>query len=127
MKTTSLRIAHIDDDADLRSLVRLVLSLEGACSIVSCESGEVAQQLVPGFFPDVLLVDMSMPPGMDGVATVEALRERMDLSDVSIIFASATEDPDHLRRFKQAGAAGFIQKPFDALELAAQISRLHES
>lgn len=107
--------------------MRLALGMDGPCPMVSCESGEVAQQLVPGFHPDVILVDMMMPPGMDGLQTVEALRETMDLSAVSVVFASATDDPDHLRRFREAGAAGFIRKPFDAMQLAAQLSRMHQA
>lgn len=122
-----LRIAHIDDDADLRAMVRLALRLNGPCTLVSCESGEVAQQLVPGFAPDVILVDMLMPGGMDGVETMQALGRSMDLSSVSVVFASGTDDPRDLDRIRESCADGVIKKPFDAFRLVEQISRIHSS
>lgn len=127
MSTVPLRIAHIDDDADLRAMVRLALRMTGTCTLVSCESGEVAQQLVPAFGPDVILVDMLMPGGMDGVETVQALEKSMDLSSVSVVFASGTDDPRELNRIREACADGMIKKPFDAFRLAEQISRIHTS
>lgn len=108
-------------------MVRLALSAGRGCRLVSCSSGEQAQELVPAFEPDVILVDLMMPPGMDGLETVAALRQKMDLSSVSVVFASATDDATHLRRFKEAGAAGVIRKPFDALQLAERLTRIHQS
>ena len=124
MGITPLRIAHIDDDADLRAMVRMALSLTTPCTLVSCASGEIARQLLPAFSPDVILVDMMMPGGMNGIATVRALGKIMDLSAVSVVFASGTDDPDHLRKFHELGAAAVIHKPFDAFRLAGQLAKI---
>lgn len=107
-------------------MVSLALRLAGPYPLISCESGEIAQHLVPSFAPDVLLVDLMMP-GMDGVQTVEALAMSMDLSTVSIVFSSGASDPDQLQRFFAAGADAVIPKPFDALQLAGQLSRIHNA
>lgn len=108
-------------------MVRMALRLTVPCTLVSCASGEIAQQLVPAFAPDVILVDMMMPGGMDGVATVEALARSMDLSTVSVVFASGTDDPAHLQKFEEAGAAAIIHKPFDAFRLARQLVEIRAS
>jgi CheY-like chemotaxis protein len=121
-----LRIAHIDDDPDLRAMVRLALRVTGPYPLISCESGEVAQRLVPSFEPDVLLVDLMMP-GMDGVQTVEALARSMDLSAVSIVFSSGASDAGQMQRFFAAGADAVLPKPFDALRLAEQLNRIHNA
>lgn len=127
VSTTPLRIAHIDDDADLRAMVRMALRLTAPCTLVSCASGEIAQQLVPSFSPDVILVDMMMPGGMDGIATMQALGKTMDLSAVSVVFASGTDDPVHWQKFQEAGAAAVIHKPFDAFRLAAQLAKIRSA
>lgn len=123
MDARPLRIAHIDDDEDLRAIVKLALQLTAGCPVASCESGFAALEVVPDFHPDVILVDALMP-GMSGVDTVEALRARMDLSDVSVVFATGLDDEDRLGELIASGAVAVIQKPFNANTLAAQLQQI---
>jgi two-component system, OmpR family, response regulator len=118
-----LRVAHVDDDDDLLAIVRLALQATAGMQVESCESGAKALEVIPGFQPDVILVDLLMP-GMGGLETVARLRERMDLSHVAVAFATGLEDPEHLRRMSEAGAAAIIHKPFDAFALADRIQRI---
>jgi two-component system OmpR family response regulator len=118
-----LRVAHVDDDDDLLAIVRLALQATAGMQVESCESGAKALEVIPGFEPDVILVDLLMP-GMSGLETVARLRERMDLSHVAVAFATGLEDPEQLRRMSEAGAVAIIHKPFDAFALADRIQRI---
>ena len=123
MAHSPLRVAHVDDDDDLLAIVRLALQATAGMQVESCESGAKALEVIPGFQPDVILVDLLMP-GMGGLETVARLRERMDLSHVAVAFATGLEDPEQLRRMSEAGAAAIIHKPFDAFALADRIQRI---
>lgn len=122
MSSSSLRVAHVDDDEDLRMLVRVALESTAGCAVASCASGREALEVIPAFGPDVILVDMRMP-GMDGLETVDALRARMPLAGVSVVFATGLDDEERLAPLRATGAA-IIAKPFDALALAGQLLRL---
>ena len=122
MPTPPLRVAHVDDDEDLRMLVRVALEVTAGCAVASCASGREALAVIPGFRPDVILVDMMMP-GMDGLETMGALRECMPLDGVSVVFATGVDEEDRLAPLRATGAA-IIAKPFDAMALAGQLQRL---
>ena len=122
MPSPPMRIAHVDDDADLRSLVRYVLESTAGCEVASCASGREALSVIPGFHPDLILID-AMMPGMDGLATVRALRRRMSLDDVSVVFATGLDDEHSLAPLR-AECDAVIAKPFDALALAGRLGEI---
>jgi CheY-like chemotaxis protein len=122
MSISPLRIAHVDDDDDLRTLVRVALERTGECAVASCASGDEALATIPAFRPDVILVDLMMP-GMDGLQTVRALGECMALDEVSIVFATGSVDEDRLEAMRAVGAT-ILPKPFDALALADRLGHL---
>ena len=122
MPSPPMRIAHVDDDADLRSLVRYVLESTAGCEVASCASGREALSVIPGFHPDLILID-AMMPGMDGLATVRALRRLMSLDDVSVVFATGLDDEDSLAPLR-AECDAVIAKPFDALALAGRLEEI---
>ena len=81
-----------------------MLQSQEKCTVVSCASGEAALETLPDFQPDLILVDCLMP-GMDGLQTIQALRERMDLSAARVIFATGIDDQDRIEELREAGAA----------------------
>ncbi len=122
MPSPPMRVAHVDDDADLRLLVRHVLEAIAGCEVASCGSGREALSVIPGFRPDLILIDALMPD-MDGLQTVRALRERMSLDDVSVVFATGLDDEDSLASLRTESDA-LIAKPFDALALAGRLGEI---
>ena len=122
LRARPLRIAHVDDDADLRDLVRVALESTADCEVASCASGREALSVIPAFHPDVILVDALMPD-MDGLQTLRALRGRMSLDAVSVVFATGLDDEDSLRPLR-AECDAVIAKPFDALTLAGRLVQL---
>lgn len=115
------RILHVDDQPDIRGIVKLALGKLGGFNVLSCSSGEEALAAAPGFAPELLLIDMNMP-GMDGMALLTRFREAG--TGVPAIFFTARINPSDLARYRSAGAIGTLSKPFDPLKLGRQITQI---
>jgi two-component system OmpR family response regulator len=111
----------VDDQRDIRSIATLGLGKLGGYTLLTCESGAEALAQVAAFAPDLLLLDFTMP-GMDGIATLGALRAQ-GVTAPAIFFTSKTEAEDRAR-YLAAGAIGTIPKPFDPLKLRTQVQHL---
>lgn len=111
------RILLVDDDEDIREIAQLTLESVGGFEIMSCSSGEEALEAMETFAADLVLLDVEMP-GMDGPATLAAMR--LDSRTVPVVFltAKASEDGD---RFRELGALDVIPKPFDPMELPTRV------
>jgi two-component system cell cycle sensor histidine kinase/response regulator CckA len=115
-----------DIEARLASLQYDVIAVVG--------SGEEALAMVRGRMPDLVLMDIMLKGGMDGIA---AAREIRSFADVPIVFLTAFADMQTLRRAQVTDAFGYLLKPFEERELQITIemalykhrmeSRLRES
>ena len=115
------RILHVDDQPDIRGIVKLALGKIGGYEVCSCSSGEEALAAAPGFAPEILLIDMSMP-GMDGMALLARFREAG--IGVPAIFFTARRRPAAPARSRAAGGLGAASKPVDPLARARQIAQI---
>jgi two-component system OmpR family response regulator len=115
------RILHVDDQPDIRGIVKLALGKIGGFDVFSCASGEEALTAAPGFAPELLLIDMSMP-GMDGMTLLGRLREAGIAAPA--VFFTARALPSDMDRYRAAGAIGTLSKPFDPLKLGRQLTQL---
>ena len=68
------RILAVDDDDDVLEVATMALGKVGGYVVQTCRSGSEAVHLCLSFRPDLVLLDVMMP-GMDGFATLRALRE----------------------------------------------------
>jgi two-component system, OmpR family, response regulator len=124
---TRLTILYVDDDADIRTIVSLALSLDPTLSVHVAGSGEEALALIEGgVTPDVGLLDVMMP-GVDGLALLDRLRALPPTRDLPVIFITAKGRQADQRLYHARGAIGMILKPFDPLALAAEVRRLVEA
>lgn len=114
------RILLVEDDADIQTVVKLVLEIMGGFEVKVCASGEQAVRDAEAFAPDLILMDVMMP-GMDGPDTLEALRAVPALSAVPVVFMTAKVQPDEIKHLKWLGARDVIAKPFDPMNLVNQI------
>ena len=94
MPETLNRILYVEDDSDIRVVAQMALQTVGRFTVIACASGRDALKAAPQARADLLLLDVMMP-GMDGPNTLKAL-----------------------------GALDVIHKPFDPMELSAQIRRI---
>jgi DNA-binding response OmpR family regulator len=115
-----IRILHVDDEPDIRELVKLSLSLKPDLVTRSCSSGKEALAVAADWRPNLILLDVIMP-GMGGVATLARLRIGAK-SRMPIIFMTGfrAQEPEY---YRSLGAAGVIFKPFEPATLAASVRK----
>lgn len=78
--------------------------------------GEDAVEIVNGSKPDIVFLDYMMP-GMDGLKTLENLRNLPNTKDLPIYFLTAAQDLYLEERVREAGAQGCLQKPVNLDDL----------
>lgn len=109
-------ILLVDDDASIRRVAELSLRRLGGWDVKVAVSGADALTLLRTFEPDLIILDAAMP-GMDGPATLAALRREPATRHTPVIFLTADADPAAPERYAALGALGMVGKPFDALQL----------
>jgi len=115
------RILVVDDDDDIRDVVRLSLQLAGGMSVLAAGSGCEGLGLAAATGPDAILLDVTMP-GMDGLEVLRRLKSDAGTASIPVVLLTAKVRAAEAGR--TAGAAGVIVKPFDPLRLAEQIAEI---
>lgn len=118
-----MKVLIIDDDADIRSIVRLSLSRLGGMTVVEAASGAEGVRKARDEKPDVILLDMMMP-AMDGSATLAALRSQPATATTPVIFLTAKAERTETDRLMALGARGVLIKPFDPRTLSTDVRAL---
>lgn len=112
---TSLRVAVVEDDRDVRrSLVEILQSQPDLECVGSFESAEEALEKLPALRPRIVVMDVNLP-GMSGVECVKRLVPLMP--DVQVVMLTVHEDSDVIFESLAAGACGYLLKPPAAGEL----------
>lgn len=123
----AFRVLHVDDDALMRDVVESALLLDPSLEVLSCESGAEAVARAADWKPDLVLCDVLMP-GMDGPATLAALREDPGTAKIPFVFMSGRAPQHEVERLLALGALAMITKPFDPQKLAPIVrSHLHST
>lgn len=113
------RVLVVDDDSDILSLVRLVLSEEGY-EVDTALNGGDALALLHETEPDLIYVDLAMP-AMNGWEFLRAMRAEQLAPRTPVVLMSATALSE--AELSAARAAGHLPKPFDLDVLVAQTAR----
>jgi DNA-binding response OmpR family regulator len=113
------RILVVDDDADVRGLVRELLERAGA-TVREAADGREALRLLYDVRPDVIVLDVTMPE-LDGWQTLERIR---DLTAVPVLMLTARDTEMEKVRGLLAGADDYVTKPFGRQELLARVGVL---
>jgi two-component system OmpR family response regulator len=116
-------ILYVEDEPDIRMVAQMALEAVGGFKVIACASGQEALNAAPGAGADLLLLDVMMP-GMDGPSTLKGLRELPATANTPVIFMTAKVQAAEVAVYKGLGALEVIPKPFDPMELSAQIQRI---
>jgi response regulator RpfG family c-di-GMP phosphodiesterase len=116
------RILLVDDDRRVRQLVGLTLPADDY-ELSFAEDGADAISAAHRLHPDLILLDYQMP-GIHGVDVCSAIRSDPDTADTPIIMLTGHGDQETRERAVQAGANGFLTKPFSPLTLEQTIRTL---
>ena len=113
------KIALIEDDADLYSLVKYNLEKEGF-AFVGLQTGRAALEFLRREKPDLAILDI-MLPDVDGLEFCKAIRSSPELSQVPVIFLTARASEADRIIGLELGANDYIVKPFFVRELVARV------
>lgn len=119
-----MKILYVDDQADLRMLVRYALEQETDIQCVVCASAREALDLLPGCQPDLILLDVMMPD-MDGPAMLAYMQAQPALASYPVVFATGRIQERDLQAYKAMGASATLAKPLDVFMLARQLREIH--
>ncbi len=117
------RILYVEDEADIRTVATMALEAVGGYRVLACSSGSEAVAAAPLAGADLILLDVMMP-GMDGPATLHALRGIPATSSTPVIFMTAKVQATEIAQYRALGALEVIAKPFDPMLVAAEIQRI---
>ncbi|MDB6142669.1 MAG: hypothetical protein JWP80_1713 [Pseudomonas sp.] len=115
-------ILIVDDDAQIRKLLEMLLQLEGYQTCLAV-NGEEAMAIIRVTPPDLILLDVMMP-GMDGCQVASQLKANPETSSIPIIMLTALSDRDARLSALEAGVEEFLCKPVDRAELWLRVRNL---
>ncbi len=110
MTAGALKILVVEDELTIRNNLTRMLALEDF-EVLGAENGRVALSLVHEFNPDLILCDVMMPE-LDGFGVLTALREDERTEGIPLVFLTALDDRENLRRAMGLGADDYVTKPF---------------
>lgn len=113
------RVLLVDDEPAMRLLCRVSLPHSGF-DVTEAEDAETALARARSEPFDLALLDVMMP-GMSGFELAECLRAGAGTKDLPIVFLSARADRRDMRRGFDLGAADYVTKPFDPIDLGEHL------
>ena len=115
-------ILAVDDSASMRQMVRFTLESAGF-KVVQAADGVEALDFARANEVDLVLTDVNMPR-MDGITLVRELRALASYRFTPVLVLTTESGSDTKQRGKQAGATGWIVKPFSPEQLISTIARV---
>lgn len=121
-KAMAKKILCVDNSASIRQLVSMTLSGAGY-AVTEAGDGQEALGKVQANDFSLVVTDLNMPT-MDGLTMIRKLRQLSSCRGVPIIFLTTESSDDKKREAKEAGATGWITKPFRQEQLLAVVKKL---
>jgi len=115
------KILIVEDNFDNLTLVRLLLEKDGY-QVVFALNGKEGLDLARSEKPDLIALDLDMPV-IDGWQFLSQAKGDPDIQDIPIVVVTAHLLPGERNRVLQAGADGYVSKPFRVDDLANEILR----
>jgi PAS domain S-box-containing protein len=115
--TASFDVLYVEDKVSNIDLIVAYLALYPNVRLRTALTGEAGLALARERRPDVVLLDIHLPGGMDGFQVLQAMRDDAQLRDLPVIALSADAMPRDIQRARAAGFARYIAKPVRLDEL----------
>jgi two-component system chemotaxis response regulator CheY len=120
-----MKFLVVDDFSTMRRIVRNLLKELGYTNVDEAEDGAVAlQKLNTGQF-DFVVTDWNMP-NMDGLTLLQTIRQTPHLKHLPVLMITAEAKKENIIAAAQAGASGYIVKPFTSATLAEKLNKIFE-
>jgi len=123
MTDKNLRFLVVDDFSTMRRIIRNLLKELGFNNVEEAEDGAMAlKKLRDGDF-DFIVSDWNMP-NMDGLTMLQNVRADDALKDIPVLMVTAEAKKENIIAAAQAGASGYIVKPFTAATLDEKLNKI---
>lgn len=113
------RVLFVEDDEDIRELVRYNLGKEGF-EVSLAETGEQALEMLEADLPDLVLLDL-MLPGIDGLEICRRLKRDGRTANLPVVMLTARGEESDIVKGLELGADDYITKPFRTKVLTARV------
>ncbi len=125
MVDKNIGILVVDDFPTMRRIVRSLLKELGFTNVEEAEDGQEAlNKLKAGGF-DFVVADWNMP-NLDGMEMLKQIRADPDLKDLPVLMVTAEAKKENIIAAAQAGASGYVVKPFTAATLDEKLNKIFE-
>lgn len=125
MADPKLKFLVVDDFSTMRRIVRNLLKELGYTNVDEAEDGAVALQKLSATQFDFVVTDWNMP-NMDGLTLLQAIRRTPQLKHLPVLMITAEAKKENIIAAAQAGANGYIVKPFTAVTMAEKLEKIFE-
>ena len=119
---SEIRVLIVDDSSVMRKIVERALRQAGLDSLVVLEAGSGVEGLdaLRGGSVQLILSDINMP-SMDGLEFLKQLRAQKLADGVPVVMITTESSEEHVKQAIQAGAQGYIRKPFTAEQVKERV------
>ncbi|MFA7290611.1 MAG: chemotaxis response regulator CheY [Rhodocyclaceae bacterium] len=125
MPDPKMKFLVVDDFSTMRRIVRNLLKELGFVNVDEAEDGAIAlQKLQAGGF-DFVVSDWNMP-NMDGLTLLQTIRAAPNLKHLPVLMITAEAKKENIIAAAQAGASGYIVKPFTSATLSEKLQKIFE-
>ena len=125
MSDPKTRFLVVDDFSTMRRIVRNLLKELGFANVDEAEDGAVALQKLKSSPFDFVVTDWNMP-NMDGLTLLQTIRRTPQLKHLPVLMITAEAKKENIIAAAQAGASGYVVKPFTAATLAEKLDKIFE-
>lgn len=125
MADPKTRFLVVDDFSTMRRIVRNLLKELGYANVDEAEDGAMALSKLRSEQFDFVITDWNMPV-MDGLTMLQNIRADAALSKIPVLMVTAEAKKENIIAAAQAGANGYVVKPFTAATLDEKLSKIFE-
>jgi len=125
MADKNLKILIVDDFSTMRRIVRNLLKELGFTNCDEAEDGVVALQKLKGGNFQFVVSDWNMP-NMTGIELLKIIRADAELKHLPVLMVTAEAKKENIIEAAQAGASGYVVKPFTAATLEEKLNKVFE-
>ena len=117
------KILITDDQVEVRELVEVTLRIDDY-KIFQASTGEEAIRIATAERPDLILMDIMMPGGIDGLEATRIIKSNPETKNCHVIILSAKGQQIDREKGKSVGADDYFVKPFSPLDLIRKVEEV---
>jgi len=118
-----MNVLVVEDQDAIRRMIEALMTARGH-AVASAPTGPKALEAALNNPPDIVLLDVNLPGGLDGIEICRRIRSAPETSTAMVVMISAMDDNETRERAFEAGAAAYYTKPFSPTALLKEIDSL---